>query len=114
MQVVNGVVLVMAAYEMLSKGELDWENGFDLAMGALNVLTFSRNDNALTSLGDTALSFTGLGTVYAGVTSGCTASSLVGNAGKAALHLTNAITGICYKYNPQQEETAPETLTKSM
>ncbi|CAM3068742.1 Uncharacterised protein [Legionella steigerwaltii] len=114
MQITNGLALMFAAYNLLSNPETVWENGFDIAMCALNVVTFSSNDNALSSIGNCALNFTGLGTVYAGVTSGCTVNPLTVNAGKAVLHLTNAVTSICYKYEPKQEETASEALRKTM
>lgn len=113
MQVANGLVLMMAAYNLFSDPETVWENGFDIAMCALNVVTFSSNDNALSSIGNAALNFTSLGTAYAGVTSGCTANPLMVNAGKAMLSLTNAVTSICYKHDANQETTS-KTLTKTM
>lgn len=111
MQVLNGLALMMAAYNLISNPETVWENGFDIAMCALNVVTFSSNDNALTSIGNAALNFTGMGTVYAGVTSGCSSNSVAVNMGKAALHLSNAITSICYKYEENQE-TSPKLQQK--
>ncbi|KTD40314.1 hypothetical protein [Legionella parisiensis] len=113
MQVTNGLFLAMTAYKMFSDPETVWENGFEIAMLALNIVTFSRNDNALTSIGNAALNFTGLGTAYAGATLGCSANSLTENVGNALLHLTNAVTSICYKYEPNQD--APkESLVKAM
>ncbi|MCW8400006.1 hypothetical protein OQJ26_14575 [Legionella sp. PATHC038] len=113
MQVANGLALMMAAYNLFSNPDTAWENGFDIAMCALNVVTFSSNDNALSSIGNSALNFTSLGTVYAGITSGCTANPTLVNVGKAVLNLTNAVTSICYKYHPNQD-AASATPTKTM
>ncbi|WP_454782018.1 hypothetical protein [Legionella sp. WA2022007384] len=117
MQVANGIALSIAAYNLLSNPETIWENGFEIVMLGLNVVTFSSNDNALTSIGNAALNFTGLGTDYAGATTGCTANSLPITAAKALLHMTNAVTSICFKYQPNQEntsETHSETHTKTL
>ncbi|PWY55215.1 hypothetical protein DGG96_13650 [Legionella qingyii] len=113
MQVANGLALTMAAYNLFSNPETVWENGFEIAMLALNVVTFSSNDNALSSIGNAALNFTSLGTVYAGATSGCTSNSLPVSLGNAFLHMTNAVTSICYRYEPNEENTS-ETPAKTM
>ncbi|KTD74312.1 hypothetical protein [Legionella tucsonensis] len=105
MQVTNGFFLMLNAFKIFSDPESAWENGFEIAMLALNVVTFSRNDNALMSIGNAALNFTGLGTAYAGATLGCSSNSLAENVGNSLLHLTNAVTSICYKYDANQEKS---------
>ncbi|WP_019232973.1 hypothetical protein [Legionella anisa] len=113
MQVTNGLFLMMTAYKMFSDPETAWEHGFEIAALALNVVTFSKNDNALTSIGNAAFNIMGLGTAYAGATLGCFSNSLAENAGNAMLYLTNALTSICYKYHANQER-AQESPVKTM
>ncbi|MCE0724643.1 MULTISPECIES: hypothetical protein [Legionella] len=113
MQATNGLFLMMTAYRMFSDPETVWENGFEVAALALNVVTFSENDNALTSIGNAAFNIMGLGTVYAAATLGCSSKSLAESAGNAALYFANALTSICYKYEPNQER-AQESQVKTM
>ncbi|MBI2786671.1 MAG: hypothetical protein HYX60_10410 [Legionella longbeachae] len=110
MQAANGLALMVSAYKMFSNPETAWENGFEIALHALNFVTFSTNDNALTSIGNAALNFSSLGAIYAGVTSGCSGTSVKVNMFDALLHLTNAVTSICYKTNPENNrEITPST-----
>lgn len=97
MQVANGLALMVAAYNMFSKPETAWENGFEIAMHALNFITFSSNDNALTSISNAALNCASLGSIYTGITSGCSTKPLMVNMADALLHLTNSVTSICYR-----------------
>ncbi|KTD63607.1 MULTISPECIES: hypothetical protein [Legionella] len=97
MQVVNGFALALAAYEMINNPETIWENGFEIAMLALNVITFQGNDNALTSIGNAALNFSSLGAIYGWVASGSSSRSVMVNAGETLLHVTNAVTSVCYR-----------------
>ncbi|QMT61099.1 hypothetical protein [Legionella sp. PC997] len=106
MQAANVIGLSVAAYNLLSNPDTAWENGFQMVMLAINVVTFSSNDNPLSSIGNAALNFTGLGTAYAAATSGCTANSLPVTVGNVLLHATNAVTSICYKYEPHEENTS--------
>ncbi|KTD08969.1 hypothetical protein Lgra_2204 [Legionella gratiana] len=113
MQVANGLVLVLAAYEMINNPETAWENGFEIAMHALNMITFQGNDNALTSIGNAALNFSSLGAIYGWVASGGSSRPVMVNVADALLHLTNAVTSICYRTDttPKHENT---TATHSM
>ena len=97
MQVANGLVLMLAAYEMINNPETAWENGFEIAMHAFNIITFQGNDNALTSIGNAALNFSSLGSIYAWVASGASSRPVMVHAADALLHLTNALTSVCYR-----------------
>lgn len=112
MQATNTLMLFITASKIISDPETAWENGFEIALLALNIVTFSKNDNALMSIGNAALNFTGLGTAYAGATLGCASTSLLENAGNALLHLTNAVTSICY--NHEETNSAQHSRANSM
>ncbi|STY30178.1 Uncharacterised protein [Legionella wadsworthii] len=112
MQATNTLMLLITASKIISDPETAWENGFEIALLALNIVTFSKNDNALMSIGNAALNFTGLGTAYAGATSVCASTSLLENAGNALLHLTNAVTSICY--NHEETNSAQQSRANSM
>lgn len=109
MQVANGFVLVLAAYEMINNPETMWENGFEVAMHALNVITFQGNDNGLTSIGNAALNFSSLGAIYGWVASGGSSRTVMVNVADALLHVTNAATSVCYRTEntTKQENTTP-------
>lgn len=109
MQVANGLMLVLAAYEMINNPETIWENGFEIAMHAFNIITFQGNDNGLTSIGNAALNFSSLGAIYGWVASGGSSRQVMVNAADALLHVTNALTSVCYKTDNtvKHENTTP-------
>lgn len=114
MQVANGLVLILAAYEMLNNPASTWENGFDVVMHALNVITFQANDNGLTSIGNAALNFSSLGAIFGWVASGASSRQVMVNVGDALLHVTNALTSICYRTDQSMKQPEVSTLTQTM
>ena len=90
LQAYNLLVITLGAYELYKHPEKFAEFGADIFVHTVTFLSLQQNQFTLGALGSAALNIARLGSIYTGVTSGCTSVSGLSNAGEVVNHLVNA------------------------
>ena len=113
MQVTNGLMAAFILSEIINNPETAWENGMSFGLHALNVLVFSRNDNAVSSIGTLVTNGIGLGSIYGWVASGSSSHSVAVHAMDTALYLGSVAASFAFESDDELEQCA-EVLQKKL
>ncbi len=107
MRLYNSVAFVYAAYSYYTNPEASWdEQGAEMALAALNLLTLREGTDVLEAVALSALNFMGVGANFRGYTSECTsigsAVNLVGGLG----HLLTGVACVVNNMSDQEKTSA--------
>ncbi|QDP72441.1 hypothetical protein FOG18_07655 [Legionella israelensis] len=116
MQIYNLSIASLALYNLLTDPEASFaELGPDIIIHVTSAISYQSSELGFTDIGSAALNFFRIGSIYTGVSSGCSSVSTDLNLADVGNHMANILTSI-FAVNSEKEdnsETSDNTAPKN-